>query len=121
MAGRLSLRTLAEVEQHFAEDDREKIYWTDVSISLPAGYEVFVDHTPFTPDGVYSLLVYFGPGVSLLNGRTESAGLDCSFDADREFTVFAGFDLYVAENLCFGCSAQYVGDTRWGASLRYHF
>lgn len=121
LKGRLTLKAVGEIARYDAEDDMFDIHWVDVSASLPLCYEVLVDYGPHKSDGIYSSVIYVGPGVSIVNGRFDTGSYLYDFEEDQSVGVVGGMDIYFARNLSFGIYGQYFNGGTLGSSLQYHF
>jgi len=121
LAGRLTLRGLAEfASSNFEEGDAE-VDFTETFGALTLNYEIFVEDLKATRRIPYSLVLYVGPAYSALDGEAELGGAEESFDEDRTLGFAAGADLFVAHNLSLGFHLQEFDHTTYRGTLRYHF
>ncbi|OVE73377.1 hypothetical protein BVX94_03995 [bacterium B17] len=121
LKGRLTFKAVGEIARYDSEDDMFDAHWVDVSLALPLCYEVMVDYGLHESDGIYSSVIYVGPGFSFLNGRANTATEQTDFEETQTIGVVGGMDIYFARNLSFGVYGQYFKGGTVGSSLQYHF
>ena len=121
LSGRLSLRTVAEVARYSADGPRTGIDWTEFSLALPFGYEMFADYGSHEPENMFSLAIYVGPGVSIMDGSSDLPLGKYDFDEKKSVGLVAGIDLYFSHNFSIGCHGLYADDGRVAGVVQYHF
>jgi opacity protein-like surface antigen len=121
LAGRLSIRTLAEFSRYASEGDQRDTHWTDLTFALPVQHEFFVESPAEMGSEVFSLALYGGPIVSFLDGTVELSGQDIDFSEKNDLGVMAGADLYLSSNLSVGCQLVAFDEVTIRGSVRYHF
>ena len=117
LTGRWSIRVHGE----FAAADLTSGEWQDLSGSLRLQYEIFTEAVEATQRMPYSLALFAGPMVSVLDGKVELLGITDDFEADDEVGVVAGLELSISHNVLLGLGAEILDDTTWVGSLRYKF
>jgi len=125
MAGVLSIRGVAEYARRSSENvgwSLDTVEWSEVSIALPVCYEMFEDLSPLVDRSLQkSLNLYAGPALSLWDGRRKGAWGTEDSEAEKEFGVIAGADVFLARNLSVGGHVLVLDDVSARGSLRYHF
>ncbi len=120
MAGRISIKPMAEIARYSSDSEVGDTVWTDASAALLLGYEKF-DRYPTSPRGVQtSLALYIGPAVSYVSGEIDTIAGDIDFEQDELFGVMGGVDIFLAPSVSFGVEFSHYGDATIGASLRFH-
>lgn len=121
IAGRLSLRAVAELARYSADGTGCDIYWDEFALSFPVGYEMLADYGPHQPENVFSLAMYLGPGVSMVDGSADISVGDVGFDGKESLALVAGVDLYLSHNFSIGIHGQYADEGRVAGVVQYHF
>ncbi|HAS83709.1 MAG TPA: hypothetical protein DCS43_13815 [Verrucomicrobia bacterium] len=121
LAGRLSIRSTAELLYSESDVDRGTLSWMEYKFAIPVEYEIY-ERSPVGSSGVQtSLVLYAGPVVSFLDGDADVGMTSIGFKAQEELGVLAGFDVYFAPEISIGVNVTVLDETSYGASLRFHF
>ncbi len=120
MAGRLSLKPMAEISHYESDTIDGDVEWIDVMAALPFGYERF-DRHPESPKGIAtSLALYVGPAISYVDGTVDTSSGDDDFEHDELFGVIAGVDVFLSAGVSLGAEFSIFDETSAAASLRFH-
>ncbi len=122
-AGRLSIRALCEYARYTSGDSDYEVQWSEFSLALPVGYELFAESMTTVREVPFSLMLSAGPVLSVIDGDwDEPAAQSSSFHEDSSLGVMGRADVFLSSNLSVGGQAQYFG-AEYTASgfLRYHF
>lgn len=121
IAGRLSFRAVTEIARYSAEGTGCDSYWYELSVAFPLGYEMFADYGPHEPENVFSLAMYMGPGVSILDGSSDTPIGSRDFDEAESLAIVGGLELYLSHNFSIGCHGVYADDGHLAGVIQYHF
>jgi len=120
MAGRLTLRPMAEISRYASDSDLGEVTWIDATLALPLGYERF-DRYPVSAHGIAtSLALYAGPAVSYIQGSADTNIGKIDFEADTLLGVMGGVDVYLSPGVALGVAFSVFDETTLSASLRFH-
>ena len=120
MAGRITIKPFVEIARYASRNGEDDIHWLDFTAMLPFGYEI-IEKRPGEGGDVYSLLLYAGPALSMIDGTRETASGNLDIDEEDTFGAVAGVDVYFAENVSAGCQILTFSEGTVNASLRFHF
>jgi hypothetical protein len=125
LAGRVSVRASIErssyKSQYKSGDASSTIDWTDLTLMLPLGYEMYADAPGVGMAEPFSLALSAGPAFSLVNGDAEASGVSTKYEATKTAGVMGGVDIFLSHNLSFGCHVQYFEEPSYTGTIRFHF
>lgn len=121
MEGRVSLRLGVEWLEAETRSTAVTGDWTEWNFSALLGYEIFSDRASSRDQVPYSLELYVGPVVSLLDGDMTMLGHKAQIEQDQTVLVVTGVDIYLARNLSIGVAVWYGDNVSWRVGTRYCF
>lgn len=123
MAGRLSLRPMAEYAYYSSEETEsaDEADWYTIGVALPVGYTMFRETTDLRQVYQTGLDLWVGPAFNYLDGRAKYLGKSRDFSGTEEFGWVAGLDIYITEQLSIGGHAEIYEEVGGNASLRFIF
>ena len=121
LSGRWSIRTDLEYARTEVSGEHADGVWGELSAALLLNYEIFVKDIKSTEEMPYSLALYAGPILSMLDGSVTDTDTDININESKLVGVVAGADLYVSHNFSVGAGVQSFDHISWQGSVRYHF
>ncbi len=118
---RIALRTTLEYSKCASEieADNVSVRWTELFVAVPLNYELLFSSQSDWSE-IKRLVFYAGPAYSDLSG-TANAGDELDFDADQNWGLIGGSDVYLWENASVGFYGEYFNLLTVGGNIRVHF
>lgn len=120
MSGRFTIKANFEVSHYDSGGDVGDVSWTDATLAVPFGYEIF-DNYPESPKGINtSIALYVGPALSYVSGTWDSDVGDMDFERTEILGVIGGVDFFLSPTVSLGAEFSYFDETTVGGSIRFH-
>lgn len=121
MSGRYSLRAGMDYRRAGFDDEDVEGDWQEFSTGLWLHYEMFADDMAHTDKHPYSLSLFAGPLLSILNGSADGGMGAGDFDERENLGLGGGVDLAVSHNFIASMTVEYFDHISYLWSARYRF
>ena len=110
---------------HFGsgDDGDGKTRWNELRVALPLEYYLSFARTyrHLYLSEVHGMAIFAGPEASWIDGEWEKGGRKRNFEEKETFGAFAGAELWLLANLCFGVRLDWFEESTVELNVVYRF